>query len=171
MIMKKNVVLTAMLAICLCHLQAQPEDRITTTLASQFAADFPKATNARWTKSSGVTLASFLSDGEVFIAYYDASEQHIATARKVAEPDKLPLLVRQALDESCKKLGEKTQMGPIFELVIGSSTRYIVSVEGQEKTCTFRFDTMGNRAIVDKRPTTRHGATTPTPYLARDPRL
>lgn len=169
--MKKNIVLTALLAVCFCHLKAQPDDRIPTTLASQFAADFPHATNPRWTQASGVTLASFFSDGEVYVAYYDASERRIAIARKIAEPSLLPLLVRQALDESCEKLGAGTKQGPIFELVIGNTARYVVTVEGRKKMCTFTFDSMGNRTVKNMRTITRPGAETPTPMIAREPQF
>ncbi|HLT80937.1 MAG TPA: hypothetical protein VKZ86_07895 [Cyclobacteriaceae bacterium] len=168
--MKKTIVLTALLAACFCHLQAQPEDRIPTTLATRFAADFPHADSPRWTRDvSGVALASFQSNGEVMVAYYDAREHRIATARKVAQPQ-LPLLVRNALDESVNKLGSDTRMGPIFELVIASATHYIVSVEGREKTCTFKFDPTGNRTVMHKRASTRPGAAAPQPYLARQPK-
>lgn len=167
--MKKNLVLTAMLAVCLCHLQAQPENRITTSLAEKFAADFPHAINPRWKHVSGVSLASFLSNGEVYVAYYNAGERRIATARKIATPTMLPLLVRQALEESCNRLGEDAKMGPIFELVIGNSTRYIVSAEGKKTMCTFKFDTMGNRAVLAKRPATQYATPTPAPYIALKP--
>lgn len=169
--MKKNIILTVMLAVCLCHLKAQPEESISPTLASKFADEFPYATNLRWTQGPGVTMASFLSEGECLIAYYDAGEQRVAIGRKVAEAIQLPILVRDALSESCKKLGEGIRMGPIFELAMDNSTLYVVSVEGDDKVCTFKFDTMGNRTLVSKRPAGRGNLATPTPYIAREPRF
>ncbi|MDV3307243.1 MAG: hypothetical protein LOY03_00295 [Cyclobacteriaceae bacterium] len=169
--MKTYVALTAILAACFCHVHAQPENSLSTSLETRFAADFPDATNTRWTHTSNVTLASFLSKGEVYVAYYDAKENPIATARRIMEPTLLPLLVRQALGESCQRLGGDIKMGPIFELVIAHSTQYIVSVEGPKMTYTFKFDTMGNRAVLKKGPTRRYGEAIPAPYLARDPRF
>ncbi len=150
--MKTNVVLTAILAICLCHAQAQPEALISPSLADKFAAEFPDATNLRWTIASGVTLASFLSGDQFLIVYYDTGGQRLATERKVSDPILLPILVRQALDKSCDRLGTDIRMGPVFELVIGSSTQYLVSVENREKIYALKFDTMGNRTVMNKRP-------------------
>jgi hypothetical protein len=168
--MKKTIALIAMLVVSFCRLQAQSEDRISTSLAAKFAAEFPRATNPRWTHDEGFALASFLADGDYYVAYYDKSEQRIALARKVADAELLPLHVKQALDESCEKLGDSIRMGPIFELVTAGTTHYIVSVEGREKTCTFSIDPTGNRTVMDKRPTQRFQAGAPEPYIAREPR-
>ncbi|HEY8513789.1 MAG TPA: hypothetical protein VIL31_17655 [Cyclobacteriaceae bacterium] len=168
--MKKTIVLLAMLVVSFCRLQAQSEDRISNSLAAKFAADFPDATDPRWARDEGFDLAYFFSDGNLYVAYYDKTENRVALARKVASRTQLPLHVQQALDESCEKLGDSTRLGPIFELITAGSTHYVVSVEGREKTCTFSFDPSGNRAIMEKRPTQRYGPGAPEPYIAREPR-
>jgi hypothetical protein len=162
--MKKTIALIAMLVVSFCRLQAQSENRISNSLAAKFA------TSPRWTHDEGFALALFQSDGEVYVAYYDKSETRIALARKVTRTDQLPLHVKDALDKSCDDLGDSIKMGPIFELITASSTNYVVTVEGRAKTCTFRFDPMGNRIVMSKKPTRHYEGGIPEPVIARDRR-
>lgn len=150
--MKKHIILTASLMLCLCHLEAQQNPKVSASLTEKHAQQFSTAGDIRWDQNERVTYAQFNYQNQFWVAYYDNNEQLVATARKIKDLRDLPILVGESLENFRQRRAAGMKLGTVYELVQEGNTRYLITLDGEHETYTLRVDGMGGRSIIDKAP-------------------
>lgn len=131
--------------LCLCHLWAQPAFEASTSLIEKHAQEFRTAKNVRWDHSDQVTFAQFSYQDQFWVAYYDANEQLVATARKVNDLRNLPIRVGESLEEFRQQRAAGMKTAAAYELIQRGYTQYLINLDGEREMYTLIFDSMGGR--------------------------
>ena len=152
--MKNHIVLTAALMLCLFHLQAQQKIEADASLREKHSQKFTDAMNISWHRTKAVTYAQFLYQQRLWLAYYDKSGQLVATARKISTPAQLPVLVSRSLEDFRQRQPAGMALGPVYELIQGNATRYVVYLQGDDENYTLMINSQGNSNVIDKQPRT-----------------
>ena len=148
--MKKHIILTASLMLCLCHLEAQQVPNVSASLIEKHAQEFSSAGEIRWNRTEQVTYAQFWYQDQFWVAYYDNNEQLVATARKIGDPRNLPIRVGESLTAFRQQRNPGMKPVVIYELNQESGTRYVITLDGEDETYTLMVDSMGGRSTVNK---------------------
>ena len=154
--MKKQIIIAAAFSICLTSLMAQERFTADGSLTAKLEKEFQGAKDIEWNKEQDTHFAQFSYRDESWLAYYHKGAL-VATARKIAGVQQLPVVVQRSLESfqesRSKKHGEFT-MGPIYELTQNGSTRYVIAMESTQNVMTVAIDGTGYAAIKKKEPRT-----------------
>jgi len=151
--MKKNIVILGALVVCLCSAYAQESVQVTESIANSFEREYPGALNVDWTKTGTTTIAQFTYQSNFWIAYYKGDGEKIASGRKIAEMDQLPLNVQQGILKARavqeKKFGA-LQASYAIEMIKEGATRYYLPMENGRVSLVLSADNSGDVVIAKK---------------------
>ena len=113
----------------------QPSEK----LQKEFSREFAEATHVKWEKVADYYKASFVEDGQYFIAYFDAFYR-LESLSRLINTNMLPLILQKDLKN---KLSESTWIVDCFELVRENDTQYFIVVEGADEKIFYHSDELG----------------------------
>ena len=85
-----------------------PSEKLQKELSNQFA----QATDVKWVKGADYTKASFIQDGEYFVAYFNASNRLESISRTIGT-NMLPMILQKDLKS---KVSGSSWIADCFEL-------------------------------------------------------
>ena len=114
-------------------------------LQKEFSQEFAQATDVKWEKVADYYKASFIEDGQYFVAYFDAFNQIESISRNISTI-MLPLILQKSLKD---KASETTWIKGCIELFGEKGTEYYVVIENADQKTIYQAN--GNSWDVFKR--------------------
>ena len=105
-------------------------------LQKKFSNEFAQATDVKWEKVADYYKASFVEDGQYFVAYFDAFNQVESISRNIST-NMLSLILQKDLRN---KVSESSWIADCFELSEKNGTEYYVVVESADQKTIYQAD-------------------------------
>jgi len=152
--MKKNIVILGALVFCVCSsAYAQESVQVAESIANRFEREYPGAVNVDWKKTDNATVAQFSYHNNFWIAYYKGDGERVASGRKIAELDQLPLKVQLGIHKAIANLEKKfgaLQASYAIEIIKEGATRYYLAMENGRVSLVLSADNSGDVVITKK---------------------
>src|SRR5687768_1725538 len=107
-----TTLLTALMLISIATF-ANDSTKPSEKLQKEFSREFAQATDVKWEKVAEYYKASFIEDGQYFVAYFDAFNKLESISRNITT-NMLPLLLQKDLKN---KVSESSWVTDCFELL------------------------------------------------------
>ena|SRR6186713_1553205 len=105
-------------------------------LQKKFSNEFAQATDVKWEKVADYYKASFVEDGQYFVAYFDAFNQVESISRNIST-NMLSLILQKDLKN---KVSESSWIADCFELSGKNGTEYYLVVESADQKTIYQAD-------------------------------
>jgi len=138
--MKKRIatLFTALMLISIVTF-ANDSTRPSEKLQKEFNREFARATDVKWEKVAAYYKASFIEEGQYFVAYFDEFNQLESISRSI-NTNMLPLILQKDLKS---KLSESSWVADCFELSSENGTEYYAVVESADQKIFYQADEFG----------------------------
>jgi len=103
-------------------------------LQKEFTREFAQATDVKWEKVADYYKASFVEDGQYFVAYFNAFNQIESISRNIST-NMLPLILQKDLKN---KMSESSWVADCFELSGKNGTEYYVVLENADQKTIYQ---------------------------------
>jgi hypothetical protein len=110
----------------------EPSER----LQKEFSREFAQATDVKWEKVADYYKASFVEDGQYFVAYFDAFNQVESISRNIST-NMLPLILQKDLKN---EVSESSWITDCFELSGKNGTEYYIVLENADQKTIYQSD-------------------------------
>jgi hypothetical protein len=108
-------------------------------LQKEFNREFTDATDVKWEKVADFYRASFIEDGQYFVAYYDAFN-NLEFLSRIINTNMLPLILQKDLKS---KLSDSTWVSDCFELLRENGTEYFTVIESADEKTIYQANDYG----------------------------
>lgn len=105
-------------------------------LQNEFSQEFAQATDVKWEKVADYYKASFIQDGQYFVAYFDLFNNIESISRNIST-NMLPLILQKDLKN---KISESSWIADCFELSGKNGTEYYVVLENADQKTIYQAD-------------------------------
>lgn len=138
--MKKRITtLFAALMLISIATFANDSTRPSEKLQKEFNREFTQATDVKWEKVADYYRASFIEEGEYFVAYFD-SFNNLESLSRTINTNMLPLILQKDLKN---KLSESTWIADCFELLRDNVTEYYTVIESADEKIIYQASEFG----------------------------
>jgi hypothetical protein len=136
-IMKTRIttLLTALMLISIVTF-ANDDIKPSEQLKKEFSNEFAQASDVKWEKVADYYKASFVQDGQYFVAYFNTSNKLEYISRSI-NTTMLPLLLQKDLKN---KVSESSWITDCFELSVEYGTEYFVVIESDDQKTIYQAD-------------------------------
>jgi hypothetical protein len=110
-----------------------------------FLQQFAEAKDVAWTEKKGIYLASFKLNNDRMLAWYTEDGEVTAVHRSI-ELHQMTFLAAEAV----KKMAENKQLLNIGEISKEGELFYIVRIDDEKCTSTYRMSTSGEQTRIEK---------------------
>jgi hypothetical protein len=117
---------------------AKDTKKVSAVAASNFKAEFVKATDVNWTTTDQYIKASFVMDNEKREVYYNPSGEKIASSRTISI-DELPVKAKRSLAKSFSNYTIKEAI----EFEGTEDSGYFVSLEDEKESLVLKVGSLG----------------------------
>jgi len=133
-----TTLLTALMLISIVSF-ANDSTKPSEQLQREFSREFAHATDVKWEKVADYYRASFIEDGQYFVAYFDVFNNLESLSRNI-NTNMLPLILQKDLKN---KLSESTWISDCFELLRENGTEYYIVIESADEKTIYQANDYG----------------------------
>jgi hypothetical protein len=108
-------------------------------LQKAFSREFAEASDVKWEKVADYYKASFIEDGQYFVAYFDAFNQLESISRSITT-SMLPLTLQKDIKN---KISESSWVADCVELSGKNGTQYYAVLENADEKIIYQADEFG----------------------------
>jgi hypothetical protein len=133
-----TTLLTALMLISIATF-ANDSTKPSEKLQKEFSNEFAQASDVKWEKVADYYKASFVQDGQYFVAYFNTSNRLEYISRSINK-NMLPLILQKDLKNI---VSESLRITDCFELSVENGTEYFVVVESDDQKTIYQADEFG----------------------------